>query len=91
MARIEEWDVVTVQDSPYRAPEESAQFLAGKIFDDERFEDGDPIVTTSIQGQRDGKVVTKSGSLYELGTPNPLYEKLYPNARERLFATLPQV
>ena len=38
---------------------------------------------------KDGCVVTKSGSEYELGDANPNYEAAYPNAKERLLAVVP--
>ena len=49
----------------------------------------DPICTSPIKAKVGDLVITRSGSAYALGKINPEYETLYPNARERLFSTLP--
>lgn len=89
MARIENWAVVVDQSKHrYQAPEQWRYFLTGKVFDHPRFTDGETVTTTSITGKREGKVVTLSGSEYELGTPAPDYEKFFPNAKDRCLASL---
>lgn len=89
--RLENWAVI-VQGDPYQAPELQKQRLAGKGHGEHprlgKIE-GEDMMTSSIVGQRAGCVVTSSGGVYSLGTVDPEYEKLYPNAKERLFATLP--
>ena len=41
-----------------------------------------------VTSRNGDKVVTKSGSEYELGAVDAAYESLFPNARERLLTGL---
>lgn len=89
MARIENWAVVVDQSKHrYQAPEQCRYFLTGEVFDHPRFTDGEKITTTSITGKREGRVVTLSGSEYELGTPAEDYEKFSPQAKGRVLGSL---
>lgn len=56
-----------------------------------RHNDGKEITTSSVIGKRNGLVVTKSGSEYDLVDVSPDYEKTYPNAKERMMNSLPEV
>lgn len=86
MPRLENWSLV---DEPYSAPEENRIRLAGTVYDREGFQDGEKVITSRPkQVTEDDKVVTFTGSIYELGEVDPEYEKLYPNARERLLSSL---
>ena len=49
------------------------------------------IKTSSIVGKRNGNIVTKSGSEYELVSVAPQYETLYPDAYNRTMAVLSEV
>ncbi len=91
MPRIDNWAIVYAPISPYHAPELHAQRLTGHVVGSDHFTDGMHITTSSIVATKDGKVITKSGSEYELGTIDPIYEKMYPNARKRLIESLPGV
>ena len=51
------------------------------------FQIRDDVLDVTATGA-DGSTVTKSGSAYELGPVDPVYESLYPNAHERLLAHL---
>jgi len=85
MKILNNWGVVYLSMDPYLAPELRGQALCGI-----REEDGKSITTSRIVGKTiDGCVVTASGSVYSLGTVDPVYEELFPNARERLVNTLP--
>jgi len=81
--KLENWSIVF--KDPYQAPECRKSYLQGNIYGREDIEDGKFVTTSSIIKTEDNLVYTKSGSLYELGEPNVEYEKLYPNAKERLF------
>lgn len=89
MPRLENWGVVfKFTGDPYQPPETYSQYLNGTVFGHHEIPDGTPNVTTShIKSVhlKEEKVVTASGSVYELGTAAPEYEKLFPNARERFF------
>lgn len=80
--KLENWAVVG--HNPYLAPELQYQQLQGTVFDHPRFADGTFITTSAVAGVEDGRIRTKSGSLYTLGEVNPEYEAEFPNARERI-------
>lgn len=87
--RIEEWAVVTTNLNPYAAPETQTQRLGGKVFGHPKFGDGQDVTTSSIRGKNaSGEVVTKSGSVYELGEIDPSYEEAFPDAKNRLLDSL---
>ena len=58
--------------------------LYGVSYGDDRRPDGRMVRSSPIACIEDGMVRTESGSLYELGEVCPDYEKLYPNAKERV-------
>lgn len=88
--KLENWSVITAAD-PYMAPEMMSLHLQGNVFNDSRREDNTNVVTSKVIGQRNGRVVTNSGSEYELGGVDPNYELLFPNAKLRCFTSLPPV
>lgn len=90
---IHNWSVVNWRPSPYAAPEQGVQRISGKleVSGDQKPEYRDDILTSSPVGKRDDCVVTKSGSHYKLGDVDPEYERLFPNAKKRLFDSLPIV
>mgnify|MGYP001617868663 CR=1 FL=1 len=89
---LEDWGVVpNPRANPYMAPELITMHLDGIAMNHPRFPEGYPITNSAIIGKSKGSVVTKSGSLYVLGTPAKAYEALYPDAEKRLFDTLPEV
>lgn len=85
--RIEDWSVVSDAD-PYTAPELIRPQLRGHVYGHPKFEDGHLVHTSYIKEVKDGKVITASGSEYELGVVDPDYEKLFPNARERVLKNI---
>lgn len=91
VVKLDNWAVVVRSFDPYRAPELQASSLHGNCRNHPRFADGSEVTTSDIVGKRGEYVLTKSGSVYELGTTDPNYEKLYPNAKHRLLTTLKEV
>lgn len=85
--KLENWSIVSVNFSPYTPPELLPKALHGLVYGNPKFADGEEVTTTPIAGVRDGKAVTRSGSVYELGTVNPNYEAQYPGARERFLGS----
>lgn len=81
--RLENWSV-TGSNDPYKVPELQTKQLQGQVYDHPRFADGMFITTSTIIRVEDGRVRTKSGSLYILGEVDPKYEFEFPNARARL-------
>lgn len=90
MTILNKWAVVSKGD-PYQAPELCTDHLTGEVASHPRFKDGKEITTSRIIGQRNGNVVTRSGTEYALGEVHPNYEKQFPNARHRLLTSLPAV
>jgi hypothetical protein len=90
---LENWSVCYYGDE-YTPPELSVALLQGSVFNHpnpNRHPDGKHVVTSRPIGQRNGKIVTRSGTEYDLGAVDPEFEKQYPNSRERVFKNLPQV
>lgn len=83
--KLENWGIIYCEDfnDPYIAPELLVPALVG-------FRNGESVKTSTVLGKHGNCVVTKN-SLYELGTPDPAYEKEFPNARARLFTTLAEI
>lgn len=89
--KIENWSIIVGGCNPYTAPELLTSCLYGKVYGHPRFPDGSVVTTSSIVGLRsimEEIVITKSGSFYELGVVNSLYETAYPNAKKRLLKSL---
>ncbi len=88
LPKINNWGLTVIQDDPYRPPELCSVKVFGTVYDHHAFSDGDNITTSTIIkiAQEDNKtfLYTKSGSVYILGYVAPEYEKLYPNALERI-------
>ena len=76
MPRIEEWSIGSNFISLYQAPEAQNKYLHGRIYDDEldRFEDGSPIRTSSIQefNLEESYAMTRN-TMYMLGKPSVEY------------------
>lgn len=88
---LEDWAVVTTPISPYQAPEARSHRLHGKVSNHNLFVDGAEVTTSAILGKQGEFVVVKSGKLYSLGTPAEDYERQFPDAKERLFDSLPEI
>lgn len=68
------------------APEKGSGRLAGKVTGHPEFPDGEQIMTSTIvKITEDNKLITQSGSIYELGEPAEWYESLFPKAKERFY------
>ena len=71
-------------------PEQKPQHLFGFVRGHPFHADGKQLRTSRLVYRKDGCVLTRSGSQYELGDPHPDYEAEYPEARQRLLASLPR-
>lgn len=89
--KLENWAIVALPSDPYEAPELWRQSIYGDVYDNPRFDDGTRVTTSRIVGKRNGNVVTKSGSEYELGQVSAQYEEQYPDAFNRLMNSLDEV
>lgn len=86
--QIEDWGVVDLEShNVYTPPEYRAHGLYGKVFGHPNFPDKCAVTSSAIVG-RDIKnltITTASGRIYKLGKPAEEYERLYPNALQRIF------
>ena len=78
--KIENWSIVVLNCDPYQPPETQISGISGQVYNHPTYKDGKHITTSKIEDFKDGCVVTRSGSIYELGKIDPLYAKVYPNA-----------
>ena len=78
-------------DNVYKPPENGALILAGEVYDRAGFEDGERVKTSAIVARNGDKVVTASGTEYELGDIEPGFAEKYPDARQHLLNQLPDV
>ncbi len=89
--RLENWGLCCGQAlrNPYMAPELQKIYLCGTVYGHPNHQDGKFITTSRViavrkKGHRETMVDTRSGSVYVLGTVDPEYEKLFPNALQRV-------
>lgn len=82
-AHLENWSLVG-RVEPYTPPELWKYSLRGEVYNHPLFEDGEVVYTSSVQRVSDGKVITRNTE-YTLGDVDPAYERLYPNAKQRVF------
>lgn len=65
--------------------------LIGEVEGHPSRKDGTTIVTSACIGKFNGCIVTSNGSHIELGEPKDDYARMFPDAKERLFASAPIV
>jgi len=82
--KLDQWCVVSRNFISLPAPEQERCCLHGKVSGHPRCANGKTVTTSLLVSRSGNKVVTKSGSEYELGDVDAAYEALYPNARRRL-------
>ena len=87
--KVERWCVVSRMEYGFQPPDIGKHCLQGFVHGHQFHTDGKGVTTSRMVGRNGNRVVTKSGSEYELGEPDPAYEAQYPNAKERLLASLP--
>lgn len=87
--KLNDWALVSAAN-PYSAPELQVQCLMGKVENHPLKDDGVTIVTSRIVGKYEDCIVTKTGSLVELGEPRAEYAASFPNAKQRLMDSAPQ-
>ena len=75
MIKINSWKTVATSHSQYRAPETIGLCLAGEVSGHPRFDDGEAVRTSRVVSIEGRVVSTVSGSVYQLGTIDPLFRK----------------
>jgi len=83
--KIEMWALVFSEKSP------GMLYIEGEVHGHPKQPDGKEVVTSSIIGRHGELIVTTSGNEYELGVVNPVYERMFPNAKQRLFDRIDQL
>ena len=78
--RIENWSV-NGEDNPYVPPEQQRVCLYGEVYGHPAFPDGHVVLTSAIVHVEGRKVITRSGSVYTLGTIHPDYLKWCENTK----------
>lgn len=75
MIKINSWKTVASSHNQYRAPETIGLCLFGKVSGHPRFVDGEVVRTSRIESIEGRVVSTVSGSVYRLGTIDPLFRR----------------
>ncbi len=88
-AQLDNWCLTSNQDG-YKAPEQVVPKLHGIVIGHPRISDGESITTSRLLGRR-GDLIATRNTLYRLGAIDPEYDKLYPNAKGKMLASLPEV
>jgi len=89
MPTLDKWSATYVSNDPFLAPELNWGTLQGVVSNHPGFQDGEHIIISRIIGiTDDNHIITKGGREYILGETDPMYEELYPNAKEILFTHL---
>lgn len=88
MTRIDCWSLTALSCDPYTSPECIGFALVGVVTGHPKRPDGEVVRTSRIVGYNGTGVETASGTVYELGSVDPSYERQFPGARERLLARL---
>jgi len=86
--RLENWSIVSLNVNPYTAPELVTFHLQGVSYGHPKCPNGYMITSTAIIGKVEDIVITKSGRHYKLGKVDSIYEKLYPDALNRVMKSL---
>ena len=69
--RLNNWRVCSGYENRYRPPELSSIFLGGDVVDHPRLGTMKDITTSPIEDVNGNLVTTHSGTVYELGEPDP--------------------
>jgi hypothetical protein len=86
--KLDHWCLISRNAPLLQPPEQERCCLHGIVLGHPRCADGKEITTSLVVSRNGNCVVTKSGNEYELGEVDKVYESLFPNARQRLFAGL---
>jgi hypothetical protein len=86
--KLQHWSVRIRPWGQLESPEREGSCLYALVTGHPLHHDGKEVITSPLIARRTNCVVTRSGSEYELGEPDPAYEALFPNALQRLLARL---
>lgn len=86
--KLNRWCVVSRTEYGFQPPDSGPNCLQGYVLGHHCHADGKGVTTSRLVGRNGDRVVTRSGSEYDLEEPDPAYEAQYPNAKERLLESL---
>jgi hypothetical protein len=86
--RLERWSLRSRPFGLLQPPEEEDVCLFGVVVGHPCHRDGKEVLTSPVMHYGAKRIVTKSGSEYELGLVDPSYERFFPGAFERLLSRL---
>jgi hypothetical protein len=90
--KLDQWSVGRhKREDAWTPPEMVRPCLRGVVSGHPQRKDGTMLCTSPIVGVTSTAAVTESGSVYELGEVDPEYEAAFPDARNRLFSSYPNV
>jgi len=87
LCKIDNWSVISNYNG-YTSPELLTMHLQGNISGHAKIEEDELGITSRIVGKNGEFVETYNGTLYELGSPSPEYEKQFPDAKNRLLKSI---
>jgi hypothetical protein len=75
MPKLDNWSITSreVYEDPYIPPELMSKHLQGTVSGNPEFPDGSHIITSRIVAVYGRTVVTRTGSSYTLGEPDPSF------------------
>ncbi len=82
--KLQNWSLVSIYDNPYLPPELQTKGLHGLVYGHPNHKDGTEVTTSAFLFMFNGLALTASGSEYQLGEIDPVYEEMFPNARCRM-------
>ena len=90
--RIEHWVLLNSFSQVVSPNEPLFCRIRGLVYGNLLFEDGQQVVTSHVIATKNGKVVTRSDSQYELGVPDKGYQKTFPfDVKQAMMANLPRL
>jgi hypothetical protein len=89
--KIEDWTVIHRTVSPLLAAEGRTLHLKGRVWNHPRWPAGGAATTSPVVGRLGNLIMTKSGSVYELGKACAEYAAQFTDAAQELLQSLPDI
>jgi hypothetical protein len=87
-AKLQHWSLHSRPLGEWQSPEQDGVRVFGYVYGHPLHRDGKEVLTSPVIRCSANRIVTRSGSEYELGAVNPAYERRYPGALDRLLIRL---